>query len=445
MAWGSSSSNQDLIDKIKKNISTSMYILPMRKISTDQAIALAEALESNTSMTEFYASGHNFGHRGILAFAEMLKVNQTLEKLCIVCQDESLAYLIQGLTDNVDNRIQHLDLENRALTSRGMSSLCQYLATGHCKITHLNLSRNCLNDTSILELAKAIESNTRLEWLNLAENHFLGHDRSLTQLVSSLNGKHVALNLSHNDLSRLDGSSGFFTASWAKLDLSHCGLTDAFLGPSSPETPLPNATSSDLNLSQNSFTGTGFRNWVAHNRLLLRSMKRLNLSGNQLADEDVLELVQVWLDDENILKQQRASLDLSKNRLTVKSMVALMQLSMLDELCLFDNQLGAGVMELLTNLCENTTLRVLDLGANELEAVHCCGLFDRLAQCPGILTTLILGGNQLGSAGQQALEKLQAARPELDIAVDKVDERYAAENEQQQQQALERQDRAIRS
>ena len=60
-------------------------------------------MRANTTLREFYASGHDIGVAGAKAFADMLAENATLAKLCVGHAgfgDEGVAALCAGLALN---------------------------------------------------------------------------------------------------------------------------------------------------------------------------------------------------------------------------------------------------------------------------------------------------------------------------------------------------------
>lgn len=79
MAWGKAPSCDDLIDKIRENEDTAMYILPFRKLNEDNFNQMFYELKKNVSLHEFYSSGHKLTEKNVEMFSEMLKVNHTLK------------------------------------------------------------------------------------------------------------------------------------------------------------------------------------------------------------------------------------------------------------------------------------------------------------------------------------------------------------------------------
>lgn len=79
MAWGKAPLCDDLIDKIRKNEDTAMYILPFRKLNEDNFNQMFYELKKNVSLQEFYSSGHKLTEKNVEMFSEMLKVNHTLK------------------------------------------------------------------------------------------------------------------------------------------------------------------------------------------------------------------------------------------------------------------------------------------------------------------------------------------------------------------------------
>ncbi|KAF9433568.1 T-complex-associated testis-expressed protein 1 [Entomortierella beljakovae] len=173
MAWGGGNANsvEAWIKRLRDNDSsfTSLHILSFRRITSSEIGQVFEALTSNTTLKEFYASGHSFDETAAKTLALALEKNTTLERLNIgndhLGGNEGVVKVLsEGLSKN--KGLIRLDLENKGFG-------------GH-------------HDTSVRYLAEALEKNVTLQELVLARNKLT--DQDIEVLCESLsNGKNKSL------------------------------------------------------------------------------------------------------------------------------------------------------------------------------------------------------------------------------------------------------------
>jgi len=245
--------------------------------------------------------------------------------------------------------------------------------------------------------------------------------RSLDVLADALERPACALEtltLSFNDLSA--ATARFFDAlaintSLKTLQLKECRLGDAHAAALGAALAT-NTTLQQIDLSDNELTAAACSALAQGLASAKSSVTSLKLGNNSLGDNGAVELARVLAASPSTVTI--GYLDVSKNGLSSAGMVALLTLPSLRTLTLFDNSLGDGLTELLPALAANQTIETLDLGANALHGALSVTLFDAVHSHPS-LSTLEMGGNSLGEEGHAALDKLRAANPRLDVAVDK--------------------------
>ena len=407
MGWGPARTGvDDLVAKIEKNVQTVMYLLPIRKISTSDACRLAQALENNTVLTEFYASGHSIGLEAFQAFAKMLERNSTLTKLCIgdsTMGDEGVAALCSAL--EVNKGLLELDLEQKGFGAVGIHVLSKALAK-NTTLRCLKVSRNALDDESIRILSTGLEKS-QIRVLDVSENAFSDDGlQAFIDILANSNLEHLCM--VQNDLSLHQKALGKALGATKKLqivNLESCELTDAFADALSTSC----CTISSLNLGRNKLESSAV-NLVKS----LKHLKQLRLGYNGIGDASAVELGVFLRENPHSIEL----LDLSANALTETSIDVLFQNIKVDQLRLFENQLKNGASNVAERLTRNSSLKVLDLGANELHGTAASAIFEALKDNT-TLRVLEMGGNDLQDVGQESLQNLQRLNPSLDVAIDK--------------------------
>lgn len=425
MAWGKRAGVDDLLARLQQPAtSKSLYVLSTRSLTDADAQKLAGAIAGNAQLEELYLSGHKLGAPALDAFADCLAQNAALKHICVGHDsfgDDGVRALCGGLASNPRSALQVWDLEYKGVTSAGAAALGDLLARSSTPLSTLTLSRNKIGDDGVKSLAAGLAANpaSKLATLTVTDAELSG--RSLDQLADVLVQSTCAietLTLSFNDLG--SATSRFFDAlasnkSLKTLQLKECKLNDAHataLG----EALAKNTTLEQIDLSDNQLTAAAcaaLANGLSSSESRVKSLK---LGSNRIGDDGAAELARGLASSASTVAL--AALDVSKNALSSTGMVALLSVPSLRTLNLFDNSLGAGLSELLPALAANQTIETLDLGANALHGALSVTLFDVVHAHPS-LSTLEMGGNSLGEEGHAALDKLRAANPRLDVAVDK--------------------------
>jgi hypothetical protein len=158
----------------------------------------------------------------------------------------------------------------------------------------------------------------------------------------------------------------------------------------------------------------------------------LNLSYNPLGPTGVVQLLsglhRLAADTPPI--GSWTELDLSHTQCGIEGAVAAVRWSPAPSLRLFSNDLGADGFQALAEHWTNedsssSGLQSLDLAGNGASETAVANLLTAL--CPRanytpvpLLTTLVVGGNAGGPSVEQAVQRLQQLRPNLDVARDKM-------------------------
>ena len=327
------------------------------------AVALSEALESNTTLTHLgvlgdYDSGDAIGQVGASALARALKKNKTLKRLVLASiKDQGVVILADALQTN--STLAQLGIANYGIVNYlRMEAICKALQFNHV-ITHLDLRAFTITDSEAEAMAGALQSPaTQLSHLNLAVCKItsLGVEslagafkinRSLTHLslqYSDLSHSATALaetlrlnrTLTHLDLSQCKIDDLGTEVICKALQFNHV-ITHLFLGGNtigdsgavalaealkSPATQLSylelyrchittfgveilagalqtNRSLTHLNLAGLSISSSATA--LAEALQLNRTLTHLDLSHNQISDTEAIQLAQTLLDKNNTL------------------------------------------------------------------------------------------------------------------------------------------------
>jgi Ran GTPase-activating protein (RanGAP) involved in mRNA processing and transport len=346
--------------------------------------ALAEALKSNTTLTELNLGENYVGEAGTQALAEALKINSTLAHLNFVYNlpgDAGAQALAETLKTNTT--LTTLDLGSCKLGDAGAQALVETLKT-NTTLTTLNLSG--------IELGEAGETAEGEIIGYMARNRFL-KDPTLATL--SFRDGH----LSDAGAQILAGALKTHTA-LTTLDLRYNRLGDAG-AQALAEALKTNTTLTTLNLEGNQL-GDASAQVLAETLKIHTALTSLGLSRNRLGDAGAQALAEA-------LKIHTALtvLELGWNQLGDTGAQALAEAlktnTALTTLELWNNRLGnASAQSLAEALKTNAALTTLHLGTNQIGEEGAQALADAL-KTNAALTTLHLGTNQIGEAGVQAL------------------------------------------
>ena len=153
----------DLCSRIEKDDPTLTILCLLKKnIGDDGAKALAQALQTNTTLQELEHGNNQVGDDGAKALAQVLQTNKTL---------------------------QRLSLSSNQISDDGARALAQALQT-NTTLQLLDLNDNQISDDGAKALAQALQTNTTLHGIGLENNKigFVGINSIVAALLSSDHG-----------------------------------------------------------------------------------------------------------------------------------------------------------------------------------------------------------------------------------------------------------------
>eukprot|EP01129_Flabellula_baltica_P009977 TRINITY_DN4161_c0_g1_i1.p1 TRINITY_DN4161_c0_g1~~TRINITY_DN4161_c0_g1_i1.p1 ORF type:complete len:1000 (+),score=204.15 TRINITY_DN4161_c0_g1_i1:24-3002(+) len=215
----------------KNNFKTLNFVelIENPKYPNSEFLALMSALRFNSWFTELIFENIELGNEGLAYISEMLKTNTTIKKL---------------------------NLKNTGITKRGISLLCDSIASNNsCKINDLDLSSNNLEDKGLKALSEVIPTSLRhLKHLNLGNTH--GKSPGCNKLLKSLEAVKkslISLDISQfkvdNETCRSLGDFLSVTQSLRYLSLEGCQINFLHIGGFEQ-----NLTLRAINLKDNQFS-----------------------------------------------------------------------------------------------------------------------------------------------------------------------------------------------
>jgi Ran GTPase-activating protein (RanGAP) involved in mRNA processing and transport len=475
MAWGRKRGTDDLVEKLRRNDASveTLYIMSTRQFDASDASKLADALKDNTALKELYASGHSIGMEGAKSFGEALKQNNTLQKLCIGDKDfgdEGVAALCAGLRHNSGLKV--LDLEFKSIGEEGATSIARMFHDGansgeknNETIEELLLSRNCFGDSGLVNLSQGLCKAASIVTLDLSEVGMeVAGMRALSAVISgsgSYSSCHcTTLKLTRNNFGdsdgiRLLGQALATNATLTELWLNECGLgndaaqhlaaalcngmfKEAQVGTSvaTSQEGLPSCSVLQKLFLHNGPDVTLVNNILSEGASALAAclnstLCQLNLRNNNIGAEGakafavaLTEATAQFKPSAGVSTVGLTNLDVSGNNVGADAAVSLVRCATLacplQSLSLFNDGVGDEGCRAVAGVLDGCTLTSLDLGANKISSEGACVLFQALHQNT-CLKLLELGGNDLGSVGEDAIKKLQAHNSIIDVARDKPD------------------------
>ena len=229
-----------LANALQVNTTLTQLNLSCGNLGAAGADALANALLTNTTLTQLYLSCGNLGAAGADALANALLTNTTLTQLYWSCGNLGAAgadALANSLLTNTT--LTHLNLPSDNLGAAGAAALANVLQT-NTTLTELNLSKNNLGAAGAAALAKALRTNTTLTWLDLSNNNLFAAGAVELANVLQTNTTLTKLNLSNNKV-EAPGAAALANALRTNTTLTELNLSNSNLGavvPADPATVL---------------------------------------------------------------------------------------------------------------------------------------------------------------------------------------------------------------
>ena len=445
MAWGKP--NPDIapgardappwLDAIEKNDEklTSLHVLRVREFDEALQVATAKALETNTHLEHFYASGHRVSMTSAHAWAASLAVNETLKSLCIgddafgtatdagdgVDGKSALEATLRGVAHS--SSLELLDLEYKGVTDASAEALGKALM--QCAtLREIRLGRNtALSGAGLTKaLAGAVDGGS-LEVLDLSDSALENDGANAVRelLASSCPVQALGLTrcaLAHDGL-QLIGAGVASCATLRRLDMSGVklgggGAVACFGG--------AHFTDMTTKLSEIELVECGVcdeEDIKALNAFLCSTPHSsvVNLRGNAFGDSGL----EVFASGAFSARAPHF-LDLGSCGLTPRAVDALkVPLATSTSLSLFDNpKLGDEGVGRLFSAAESSSVTCLDLGAVGLTAVGLKSVLEALKNPKTFenLRTFVIGGNPgaQDDEWEQLVNNLRTIRPCLDVA-----------------------------
>ena len=209
---------------------TTVTSLILTRSLQDGAVALAECLKYNASLTELHLRCNEIGADGAAALGECLKYNTSLTELDLSCNeigDDGAAALAECLKYNTS--LTELDLSSSEIGDDGAAALAECLKYNK-SLTTLDLSDNKIGDDGAAALSECLKYNTWLTWLNLNGNSIGEDGAAALGECLKYNTSLTELDLSSNEIGD-DGAAALgeslkYNTSLTELDLSSSEIGD---------------------------------------------------------------------------------------------------------------------------------------------------------------------------------------------------------------------------
>ena len=305
------------------------------------ASALARALTKNSTLKCLILKSNNIMDSGAQAFADALRRNSTLSHLDL--SSNCIGYLgteaiCKALQSN--QVMTHLDLSFNTIDDSGEEALAVALQSPATQLSHLKFSICDITSFGVERLARALQSNRSLTYLNLDTSSISCSATALAEALE-LNRTLTHLILRGSDIGEL-GAEVICKALQSNRVMTYLNLSDSTIGDSGAEalagalqSPATQLSYLRLDSCHITFLGVEFlAGALQTNRSLTylslmksiiscsvtglsealqvnRSLTHLDLSWNQISDTEAIQLAQTLLDKNNTL----AYLDLRHNNI----------------------------------------------------------------------------------------------------------------------------------
>jgi Ran GTPase-activating protein (RanGAP) involved in mRNA processing and transport len=422
----------DLVERLRDASMETMLVMSTRKFGDSEASALCnQALATNTTLRHFLASGHKLSESGATCFAEALRKNKTLETIDIgdsTFGDDGLRGLCLY---NLNTTLRVLNLEFKGLGARSGDIFKRTLPLTN--LVELNLSRNDLDDETIKQLSAGITSNVAksLLKLDLRKNSF--GPEGFTALCLALRNSNVkTLRISDNSKlgpkSMESVCSSMILLSLGELEMNECNIGDegAILLGEALMNVKKDGRISHLEIGANNITHKGFES-IARGASLCTSLIVLRAHENVIGSHgfDALSISFAEMSPGRTF----SFIDLSRNGIVVpldaskiilaKSLRDMLLAKRVSRLSLMGNTLGDDLLYEIANVLENDDilhrLELNGVGMTPSAASYFLGKLHKNRT----LRLLEIGGNDIGTEGEEAISLLHENNRNIDVARDK--------------------------
>ncbi|KAL0239950.1 hypothetical protein GEMRC1_010058 [Eukaryota sp. GEM-RC1] len=157
-------------------------------VEAEGAIALAEALKVNCSITKIKLRSNSIGSKGGIAIANSLKMNSTVTEISLnhnSIDDVCMIALAEML--KVNSTLIEIDLRNNSIGNEGAIALAHGLKL-HSTLTKVNLWGNSIVTEGAMQLAYSIQYNSSIIGINLVKNSI---DKENIQLIRTISNDRI--------------------------------------------------------------------------------------------------------------------------------------------------------------------------------------------------------------------------------------------------------------
>ena len=175
-------------------------------IKGEGAVCLAKAIKKNSSVTKFIISSNPIGSEGAVAFADMLATNKSLAKLdmneCSI-QVEGAVCLAKAIKKN--SSVTKFIISSNPIGSEGAVAFANMLATNK-SLTKLDMSWCSIQVKGAVYLAKAMEKNSTLRKFDISRNPIRSKDAVALAGMLKKNQCLKTLKLNDDSVGIVDGA-----------------------------------------------------------------------------------------------------------------------------------------------------------------------------------------------------------------------------------------------
>ncbi|XP_040188672.1 NACHT, LRR and PYD domains-containing protein 3-like isoform X2 [Rana temporaria] len=371
------SRNKDLVSQCIGSNKVDFSEVPLTLLDCS---VLSFILQSCRETEEVNLHSCNIQNEGLRKFLPALRNIKSLRLDKNHLTDSSCPYLASGIRNN--QTLRTLDLSKNNLEGPHFRNLMEALTTS--RIEELLLKNNNLTDSYCPHLASGIRNNQTLRTLDLSVNNLEGpHFRDLMEALTTSRIEELQLVGNH-----LTDSSCLHLAS---------GIRN-------------NQTLRRLNLGGNNLEGPHFRDLME--ALTATQIEELQLRYTDLTDSSCPHLASGIRNNQTLRR-----LNLSGNNLEgpdFRDLMEALTTSQIEELQLTSNQLtDSSCPHLASGIRNNQTLRRLNLSGNNLEGPHFRDLMEALTTSR--IEEFQIANIELSDEAKGELKNLESLKPGLKV------------------------------
>ncbi|KJE90737.1 TKL/IRAK protein kinase [Capsaspora owczarzaki ATCC 30864] len=244
---------RELYDRVK-NASGKLNLT--NELGDEEALAIAEALKVNTTLTSLILDCNQIGDVGAQAIAEALKVNTTLTWVTIWQNhigDAGAQAIAEAL--KVNTTLTWLSLDTNAIGDAGARAIAEAIKVNKA-LTRLHLSKNQLGDAGAQAFAEALKVNKTLAELDLSENFFTTSGINALKQTGNAICKLIKLNSQRvRSPAELTQIAAATEIQQLRSEVASKDRRIAFLEQNIPNAPIPRVPLATLVSATNNFAG----------------------------------------------------------------------------------------------------------------------------------------------------------------------------------------------